>query len=53
MCCCTPCKTAYISGLIAAGVTGLDVTMAKRAALLHDIGKSINHEIEGSHVAIG
>ncbi len=45
-------ETAYISGMIAAEL-GLDVTMAKRAALLHDIGKSINHEIDGSHVAIG
>ena len=43
---------AQLSGLLA-GEIGVDIRMAKRAGLLHDIGKSIDHEIEGSHVQIG
>ena len=46
-------EVAQIAGLLANEMGGVDPNMARRAGLLHDIGKALTHEIEGSHVTIG
>ena len=46
-------EVSFLCGMLASELGGVNIKMAKRAGLLHDIGKAIDHEIEGSHAVIG